>query len=82
MSLKDDIDAIRAASADRLSPEIRAVMKRGIDDLRASGLAERALKAGDRAPEFQLPNHNGVLVSSAALIAQGPLAISFYRGKW
>jgi hypothetical protein len=82
MSLKDDIDAIRTASAGRLSPEIRAVMKQGIDDLRASGLAEHALKAGDRAPEFRLSNQNGEPVSSAALIAQGPLAISFYRGKW
>jgi hypothetical protein len=82
MSLKDDINAIKAASAGRIPPEIQAVMKRAIDDLRASGLAARALKAGDRAPEFRLPNQDGELVSSSALIAKGPLAITFYRGKW
>jgi hypothetical protein len=82
MSLKDDIEAIKARSAGRITPEIQAVMKRALDDLRASGIVARALKVGDRAPEFRLPNQNGELVSSSALIAKGPLAISFYRGKW
>lgn len=57
-------------------------MKQGLDELRASGLAARALKAGDRAPEFRLPNQDGVIVASSTLLAKGPLALSFYRGKW
>jgi hypothetical protein len=34
-------------------------MHRATDDLIASGAAERALKAGDRAPEFTLKDANG-----------------------
>jgi hypothetical protein len=82
MSLKEDLDRIKAGSATRIPPEIQAVMKKGLEELRASGLAGRALKAGDRAPEFRLPNQDGAMVSSSALLAKGPLAISFYRGKW
>ncbi len=82
MSLKDDIEAIRASVASRVPPEARAVMKRALDELRASGLAERALKAGDRAPEFRLPNQHGAIISSSAMLARGPLGITFYRGKW
>ena len=82
MSLKDEIDAIRARSAGRLPPEVQAAMKQAIDDLRASGLAVRALKAGDRAPAFRLPNQDGILISSSAMLAKGPLGITFYRGKW
>jgi hypothetical protein len=82
MSLKEELDRIKAGAATRIPPEIQAVMKHGLDALRASGLADRALKAGDRAPEFQLPNQDSAIVSSSTLFTKGPLAISFYRGKW
>jgi hypothetical protein len=82
MSLKDDLARIKAGAATRIPPEIQAVMKRGLDDLRASGIAERALKVGARAPEFRLPNQHGAMVASSAMLAKGPLALSFYRGKW
>ncbi|MBF6567494.1 MAG: hypothetical protein IVW54_01305 [Candidatus Binataceae bacterium] len=82
MTLKEQLAAMKAASADRIPPEIQAVMKKGLDDLRATGIAARTLKVGDRAPEFSLPNQDGAMVSSAALLTRGPLGLSFYRGKW
>lgn len=82
MTLKEELAAIKAASADRIPPEVQAVMKKGLDDLRATGIIARALKVGDRAPEFSLPNQDGAMVSSSALLAKGPLGLSFYRGKW
>jgi hypothetical protein len=57
-------------------------MERATRELIASGLAQRALKAGDKAPDFTLPDPNGRAVSSAALLADGPLIVSFYRGVW
>jgi hypothetical protein len=82
MSLKEALDKIKAGAATRIPPEIQAVMKQALDELRASGIAARALKLGDHAPAFQLPNQDGVIVASSGLLAKGPLAISFYRGKW
>jgi peroxiredoxin len=40
------------------------------------------LKAGDTAPSFALNDANGNAVASSALLAQGPLVVSFYRGVW
>jgi peroxiredoxin len=51
-------------------------------ELIASGAAQRALKAGDQAPQFTLQDPEGNSVSSASLLAQGPLVLSFYRGVW
>ncbi|MGH7907945.1 MAG: hypothetical protein ACREP6_15080 [Candidatus Binataceae bacterium] len=82
MALKEELATLKARSATRIPPDAQALMKQGTDDLRASGIVERALKAGDKAPEFSLPNTAGAAVSSRALLARGPLVISFYRGRW
>ena len=58
------------------------VFHRATEDLRQSGLAERALKTGERAPAFTLNNQDGNSISSAELLARGPLVITFFRGHW
>jgi peroxiredoxin len=58
------------------------IMHRATEELIASGAAARALKAGDVAPPFVLKDSGHKAVSSAALLAQGPLVVSFYRGVW
>jgi AhpC/TSA family len=58
------------------------VFHRATEDLRRSGLAERALKTGERAPAFTLKNQDGNSISSAELLAKGPLVITFFRGHW
>ena len=45
-------------------------------------MSEAGLKAGDRIPEFELPNVEGRLVTSEELLARGPLVLSFFRGGW
>ena len=57
-------------------------MHRATAELKASGLEKMALKVGDRAPEFSLFNQDHVQVSSAELLRQGPLVVSFFRGHW
>ena len=57
-------------------------MHRVTAELTASGAAERALKPGDRAPEFTLKDADGHEVSSRKLLAMGPLVVTFYRGVW
>jgi hypothetical protein len=36
----------------------------------------------DRAPAFTLNNQDGNSLSSAELLAKGPLVITFFRGHW
>ncbi len=82
MSLEDKLAAIREMAKTRLPPEVRAVMHRAVEDLRASGIMERVAQVGTPAPDFTLPNVTGHPVSLAALRARGPVVLSFYRGRW
>ena len=40
------------------------------------------MKAGERAPEFRLPDTSGKIVRSDDLLRSGPLVLTFYRGSW
>jgi hypothetical protein len=82
MSLEDKLAAIREMAKTRQPPEVRAVMQKATDDLRASGIMGRVVRVGAPAPDFTLPNTGGQPVSLAAVRARGPVVLSFYRGRW
>lgn len=87
MSLQQKLDAFKADFVAgkppyNAPPEIHPIMARATAELIASGLAQQALKAADKAPAFVLKDPEGKLVSSAELLADGPLVLSFYRGVW
>jgi peroxiredoxin len=83
MSLQDRLDALKADfEGKKAPPEVVALFHKATAELSASGQAERALKAGDRAPAFTLPDADGVAVSSTDLLARGSLVVTFYRGVW
>ena len=50
--------------------------------LAASRLASRALKAGDSAPDFILPDAQGNPVRLYSLLREGHVVVVFYRGGW
>ena len=50
--------------------------------LRDTDVASHALKVGDDAPDFLLPDADGRLHSSEQLRRKGPLVLSFFRGGW
>ena len=62
--------------------DVQAVHARVIAALTQQGLAAKALGIGARAPSFELPDHNGKPVSSAALLSNGRLVVCFIRGRW
>lgn len=87
MTLQDKLDAFRAdfqagKPPYNVPPSVIETMHRATAELIASGAAQRALKAGDRAPTFLLNDPEGKPVSSADLLRQGPLVVTFYRGVW
>lgn len=51
-------------------------------NFQASFNPKSAIQVGDALPEFRLPNAVGEEVTSASLLAMGPLLITFYRGEW
>ena len=40
------------------------------------------LKAGDKAPDFALPNGDGKLVTLSEFTVRGTVVVIFYRGFW
>jgi len=87
-SLTEILDATRrAAEGDgtkpgRIPPDALKIMHRVTADQRGSGFQARMPKVGQPGPAFTLANQDGVDVSSAALVARGPLVMSFFRGRW
>ena len=87
MALQDRLYAFKAEFVAgkldfRPTKERLALVERATEELIESGQAQRAKKAGDRAPEFSLQDPAGNLVSSRELLVKGPLVLSFYRGVW
>ena len=87
MSLQDRLDAFKSDLENGRLPfkpttQQLEGMHRATAELIATGQAQRALKAGDKAPDFVLNDPDGKPVASRDLLAKGPLVVSFYRGVW
>ena len=62
--------------------ETQAVHAEVVKELKAKGIAARALAVGAKTPQFELPDHDGKVVRSAELLARGRLVLCFIRGRW
>jgi peroxiredoxin len=62
--------------------ETQAVHAQAVAELKQRQLAANILPVGAKAPSFELPDHDGKMVSSAELLAHGRLVICFLRGRW
>jgi peroxiredoxin len=82
MSLQSQLDELTAKLRAMVPADRLAVVDRTAEELVHSHLAERALKVGDQAPQFELPDGDSMLWRSEDLLRNGPLAIVFYRGRW
>jgi len=86
-SLQSRLDEFKKAFESGAPPyhapqEVIETMHRATAELKASGMEDRALKVGDRAPNFTLFNQDHVQVASTDLLRKGPLVVSFFRGHW
>jgi hypothetical protein len=82
MSLQVRLDKMREEFESNVPQEALALMHRATNDLLASGIMDGVLKSGDHAPDFSLTDQSDNLVQASALLSDGPLVISFYRGVW
>ena len=82
-SLQDQLDRITQNTRALVQPERLAISEKATEDLFNTGIEDRILKAGTQAPAFILEDaltHKPV--SSADLLALGPLVVNFFRGRW
>jgi peroxiredoxin len=82
MSFKSQLAALRGKVARELPTGLFDRLQVEAADLRASGRWHAALKAGEAAPDLQLPARTGGVIRLNHLLKGGPVVICFYRGDW
>jgi peroxiredoxin len=81
-TLEQQIAAFNAQLATQAPPQVVDQISQYINTLIASGVEKNALKVGEKAPSFTLPDALGRQVSLAGFLQQGPVVVTFYRGEW
>jgi hypothetical protein len=82
MSLQEALQKFKEGVLSQVSAADAAVMAQATEELVRSGIREKALKRGEAAPDFILPNTSGEMVKLSDLLAKGPVVVTFYRGAW
>ena len=80
MSLSEQTSQLTENFIRSQSEENQAIIEAALDELGASGFGAHALREGDQAKSFTLPNARDGETSLEELLAQGPVVISFHRG--
>jgi peroxiredoxin len=79
--IKDELEAYTADLIGRVGVESAAVLFDG--QVGQANLAvSAALRKGQRAPAFELPDVQGKLIALRNLLDRGPIVLTFYRGGW
>ena len=81
-TLADKIASFHAQLATAAPAEILGRLTREIEDIVKGGAGADAPRAGNKAPDFSLPDARGGEVSLAQALREGPVVLAFYRGQW
>src|SRR6266481_2630575 len=81
-TLSQQLEEYRAGWMQRVPADRRAAMERHIAHLSETGIGRNAKQAGEQAPKIILPDAHGNAFDVAALLAKGPVIVTFYRGGW
>ncbi|MGJ8723292.1 MAG: peroxiredoxin-like family protein [Roseibacillus sp.] len=81
-NLQTELDAFKAAFEEKAPAEKIEEYNKGIEAVIKSGMLEKALKVGDKAPDFTLKNATGKEVTLSTLLKDGPVILTWYRGSW
>jgi peroxiredoxin len=80
-TLRDQLEAYAAAGRE-IFPAYGDAVDRLVARIHENGGGENAPRPGDPMPPFMLPDDSGKIVTLNSLIANGPVAVMFFRGHW
>jgi len=82
MGLQQELDALRAEFVRTAPPGRAELYDAKVEELLRTFPIDAALKTGDQAPDFTLPDASGRPVSLSERLRGGPAVVTFYRGGW
>ena len=82
MKLCEELASLTREIEEATLPQVLQTLEKAVADLKKSNFAQRALKAGEKAPNISLPDGEGSMVRLSALLLAGPVLLTFYRGGW
>ncbi|WP_405377946.1 peroxiredoxin-like family protein [Nonlabens sp. Asnod3-A02] len=82
MSTLRELTDAKIAMGRKNNPEFMKGVDAIIENAKEFELGKHAIKIGEKAPVFELPNAQGASVELASLLKKGPVVITFYRGSW
>ncbi|MEO9953912.1 peroxiredoxin-like family protein [Nonlabens sp.] len=82
MSTLRELTDAKIAMGRKNNPEFMKGVDAIIENAKEFELGKHAIKIGEKAPVFKLPNAQGEYVELASLLKNGPVVITFYRGSW
>ena len=80
-TLGEQLDAYAAAGRE-IFPAYSEAVDRLVQRIHENGGGENAPRPGEAMPPFLLPDVTGRLVGLPSLLADGPVAVMFFRGHW
>ncbi|MFC5050748.1 redoxin domain-containing protein [Rubritalea spongiae] len=81
-SLNDTLVARKQKFAERAPAALLESQNNALLELEESGIYNKVLKVGDRAPDFSLNNAKGENIQLSQLTKKGPVVLTWYRGGW
>lgn len=81
-SLAERLDAITRNVDELIGAAKMEPPRRAVAEFIASAMPDRALKSGDQAPNFELPDAHGRNFVLGERLSQGPAVLVFFRGRW
>lgn len=81
-SYKEDLKGLIQQLGEMLPPEKLAIFNNDAKQLGEQYAFPLKLNAGDKAPQFSLPNAEGKTIYLKDVLQQGAVVLTFYRGVW
>lgn len=82
IKLNEKLQLIQKEMAQNIPVDILNAFGQSLQELIEQNLEDRALKVGDIAPDFTLPDAEGLPLSLYDTLQHNAVIISFFRGNW
>jgi len=81
-TLESQLQERQKASGAKSDAATKTAYAAGIQSVQDSGVTDKAVQVGQKAPDFELKNAKGETVRLSTLLEQGPVVLTWYRGGW